>query len=339
MMNTRTLTAIVFLSMFVAITCTRGEDQTIFVGPNLIQQSPASVAGKVKNMITGQDIMTLTNNFLSIIAVYKAQTFMEGSNVTLKCDNTEIKWNELLYIIWNISLQSRECWIGFELLNKNIQNSCNDGKMLLNSSDGFSLFIPKISKKDEGSYLCDVSYKGGGYRQNVNISVSNFTSWLEVNNGQRVAICQAKYEESEPTLQWEPALNFSSNISYVQISNMSVMESRVYLPNAISDLKCVATYPPKSGQQNTTYNLTNSDIIAIAVASSCFILLSLIVGYILRRKLNSLSAMKMCCKSQISTPAEDKPAQVPDVEEVEPYASYIQRVNSIYNSSAELFNA
>ncbi len=31
-----------------------------------------------------------------------------------------------------------------------------------------------------------------------------------------------------------------------------------------------------------------------------------------------------------------KPA---DVEEVEPYASYIQRVNSIYNSSAELFNA
>ncbi|XP_073711075.1 cell surface glycoprotein CD200 receptor 1-A [Misgurnus anguillicaudatus] len=318
MMNTRTLTAIVFLSMFVAITCTRGED-------NLIQQSPASVADKVENKIT----------------VNKAQTFMEGSNVTLKCDNTEIKWNELLYIIWKISLQSRECWLGFALPNKTIQNTCNDGKMLLNSSDGFSVFVPNISKKDEGSYLCEVSYKGGGYRQNINITVSHFTSWLEVNNGQKVAICQAKYAESEPTLQWEPPLNFSSNISYVKISNMSFMESRVYLPNnvAISNLKCVATYPPKSGKQNTTYDLTNSDIIAIAVASSCFILLSLIVGYILRRKLNSLSAMKMCCKSQISTPAEDKPAQVPDVEEVEPYASYIQRVNSIYNSSAELFNA
>ncbi|XP_065149043.1 cell surface glycoprotein CD200 receptor 1-A isoform X2 [Paramisgurnus dabryanus] len=319
MMNTRTLTAIVFLSMFVARTYTRGEDQTIFVGPNLIQQSPASVPDKVENIIT----------------VFEAQTFMEGSNVTLKCDSTEIKWNELLYIVWNI----RTCWIGSDFLNKTIQNFCNDGKMLLNSSDGFSLFIPKISKKDEGSYLCDVSYKGGSFRKKINISVSNFTSWLEDNNGQRVAICQAKYEESEPTLKWEPALNFSSNISYVKISNMSVMESRVYLPNAISDLKCVAIYPHKSGQQNTTYNLTNSNIIAIAVASSCFILLSLIVGYILRRKLNSLSAMKMCCKSQISTPAEDKPAQLPDVEEVEPYASYIQRVNSIYNSSAELFNA
>nr|XP_055071169.1 uncharacterized protein LOC129451760 [Misgurnus anguillicaudatus] len=217
---------------------------------------------------------------------------MEGSNVTLKCDNTEIKWNELLYIIWNISLQSRKCWIGFELLNKNIQNSCNDGKMLLNSSDGFSFFISKISKKDEGSYLCDVSYKGGGYKQKINITVSNFTSWLEVNNGQRVAICQAKYEKSEPTLQWEPALNFSSNISYVKISNMSFMESRVYLPNFISDLKCVATYPRKSGQQNTT-----SD--TIAVASICFILVSLTVVFI-----------------QCSL------AQLPDVEEVETCVSY-----------------
>lgn len=113
----------------------------------------------------------LTNTFLLIIAVFKAQTFVEGSNVTLKCDSTEIKWNELIYIIWNISLQSRKCWIGLSKYpNITIQNFCNDGKMLLNSSDGFSVFIPNISKKDEGSYLCEASYKGGGYRQNANIS-------------------------------------------------------------------------------------------------------------------------------------------------------------------------
>ncbi|XP_065149411.1 cell surface glycoprotein CD200 receptor 2-like [Paramisgurnus dabryanus] len=285
MMNKMTLTSIVFLSMFVARTHTRGEDQTIFVGPNLIQQSPASVPDKVGNIIT----------------VFEAETFMEGSNVTLKCGSTKIKWNELLYTVWNISLQSRKCWIGSEFLNKTIQNYCNDGKTLLNSSDEFSLLIPTISKKDEGSYLCDVSYKGGSFRKKINISVSDFTSWLEFNNGQRVAICQAKYEESEPTLQWEPALNFSSNISYVKISNMSVIESRVYLPNAISDFKCVAIYPHKSGQQNTTYDLTNSD--TIAVASISFIFVSLTVVFIQCRKLNSL-------------------AQLPDVEEVETYVTY-----------------
>ncbi|XP_057192158.1 cell surface glycoprotein CD200 receptor 1-A-like isoform X1 [Triplophysa rosa] len=320
MMNNRMLAAIVFLSIFVARTHTRGGDQTIFVGPNLIQQSQASMSDELESKLTD----------------FKAQTFIEGSDVILKCDSPKVKWNELLYIIWNISLQSKKCWLG---IDSSIQNStCNDGKKLLNSSDGISLFIPKISKEDEGSYLCDLSYKGGGYGQKVNLSVHHFTSWLEVINGQRVAICQAKYEQSKPTLQWKPALNFSSNISNARNGDMSfIVENRVYLPDnvTISNLTCVATYPPKAAQQ-----ITNLEIITIAVCSICFILVSVAVVHILHRKLNNLSALKtMCCQSKISTPAEEKPPQPPDVEEVEPYASYIQRVNSIYNSSAELFNA
>lgn len=86
---------------------------------------------------------------------------------------------------------------------------------------------------------------------------------------------------------------------------------------------------------------------------------------------------KICCKPDIPAPNEEKPQQVKyipssftqlffiqlimitnhflmcavkqflgddyfqphDPEELQPYASYVQRVNSIYNSSAELFNA
>ncbi|XP_056610164.1 cell surface glycoprotein CD200 receptor 1-A-like isoform X1 [Triplophysa dalaica] len=268
---------------------------------------------------------------------FRAQTFIEGSDVILKCDSPKVNWNEIIYIIWNISLQSKKCWLGIE---SSIQNStCNDGKKLFNSSDGIYLLIPKISKEDEGSYLCDLSYKGGGYGQMVNLSVHHFTNWLEVINGQRVAVCQAKYEQSKPTLQWEPALNFSSNISNTRNGDMSfIVENRVYLPDnfTISNLTCVVTYPPSLAQRN----LTNLETITIAVCSICFILVFVAVVHILHKKLNNLSALKtMCCKSKISTPAEEKPPQPPDVEELEPYASYIQRVNSIYNSSAELFNA
>lgn len=322
MMNNRILAVIVLLSIFVARTHARGEDQSISVGPKVIQQSQASVSGELESKLTD----------------FKAQTVMEGSDVNLKCDSLKIQWNELIYIIWNISLQSKKCWLGIE---SSIQNStCNDGKKLLNSSDGIYLFIPKISKEDEGSYLCDVSYRGGSYGQKVNLSVHHFISRVEVNKGQKVAVCQAKYEQSKPTLQWEPALNFSSNISYLSNSDTSfIVENRVYLPDnvTISNLTCVAIYPPRAAQQN----LTNAEIITIAVCSVCFTLLVFVaVVHILHKKLNNLSALKtMCCKSKISTPAEEKPPQQPDVEEVEPYASYIQRVNSIYNSSAELFNA
>ncbi|KAK1902561.1 Cell surface glycoprotein CD200 receptor 1-A [Dissostichus eleginoides] len=40
------------------------------------------------------------------------------------------------------------------------------------------------------------------------------------------------------------------------------------------------------------------------------------------------------CKLSESSPSKSPPTE--DVEEVEPYASYVQRVNSIYNSSADL---
>ncbi|XP_056611359.1 uncharacterized protein LOC130427739 [Triplophysa dalaica] len=282
MMN-KTLAVLMLLSIFVARARMRGGDQTIFVGPNLIQQSQASMYDELESKLTD----------------FSAQTFIEGSDVILKCDSPKVNWNEIIYIIWNISLQSKKCWLGIE--SSIINSTCNDGKKLLNSSDGIYLLIPKISKEDEGSYLCNLSYNGGGYGQMVNLSVHHFTNWLEVINGQRVAVCQAKYEQSKPTLQWEPALNFSSNISNTRNGDMSfIVENRVYLPDnfTISNLTCVVTYPPKAAQQN----LKNLEIITLGVGSICFILVSVAVVHI-HRKLNNSSALKvMCCKA----PAEEK---------------------------------
>ncbi len=104
-------------------------------------------------------------------AVFREQTFISGSDVTLQCGNaTDIKWNELIYIIWNISHQGRKCWLGSNGLSPKLYNTCNDGKMLQNTSDGVSLVIPKISIQDEGFYSCDVSYKAGSYILNVSVS-------------------------------------------------------------------------------------------------------------------------------------------------------------------------
>jgi len=89
--------------------------------------------------------------------------------VSLWCaDNvTDVKWNELIFIVWNISMQGKKCYLGSET---KLDNTCNDGKRLYNTSNGVSLFIPNISMEDEGFYYCDLSIKGGG--KSVNVSVS-----------------------------------------------------------------------------------------------------------------------------------------------------------------------
>ncbi|XP_052422049.1 cell surface glycoprotein CD200 receptor 1-A isoform X2 [Carassius gibelio] len=324
-----TLTVIVLLSIFMARSQTKDQDTASRQNKDAIKQ--------------------LTD--------FKERTFIPGSSVTLQCGNvTDIKWNELIYIVWNISLQGRTCWLG---LAPELDDTCKDGKRLLNTSDGVYLVIPRISREDEGFYSCDLSYKTGSYAVNVSVSVPQLSTQLDSDINQRIAVCRANYtQKTAPTLHWEPALNFSSNVSSIEKhGRFFTVESRVYLPDnvTISELTCVATYSSESGSvqhkstlhlnQNLSNRTQENDfspliIIAISVGSLCFILVSLAMVYILSRKLSDLSALKkLCCKSKISTAAEDKPPQPADVEEVEPYASYIQRVNSIYNSSAELFNA
>ncbi|XP_073701103.1 uncharacterized protein [Garra rufa] len=232
MANNKTLMVVVLLSIFVAGSQTRGDQDTVS------HQNQASAIEK--------------------LTVFKEQTFFSGTNVTLQCGNvTDVKWSELIYIVWNISLQGKKCWLG---LTPKMDGTCKDGKRLFNTSDGVSLFIPNISIEDEGSYSCDASYKGGSYMVNVSVRVVQLSTRLENENSQMFAVCQAKYKRTAPTLHWQPALNYSSSISSFNNGMSFMMENRVYLPNKvnISELTCVATYTSESGsvQQKSKLHLT-----------------------------------------------------------------------------------
>ncbi|XP_056321142.1 cell surface glycoprotein CD200 receptor 1-A isoform X2 [Danio aesculapii] len=281
---------------------------------------------------------------------FKEQMFVEGSDVILWCGNvTKFKWDDLVFVVWNISTKAKKCYIG---LFATADDTCKDGKSMHNSTDGVSLSISNILMQDEGFYTCDLSYKGGSFSLNISVSVIRLSA--HVDPDKKTAVCTARYKKKAPTLHWELASSvFSNSTSDKKNGAPFIIENRVELHDNvnISELVCVATNPSMSSpvHLNATQDSSASDDqktssnfvhIAIPVGLVCFILVSLAVVYMLLRKFNSLSTLKkLCCKSKISPPADDKPPQPADVEEVEPYASYIQRVNSIYNSSAELFNA
>lgn len=232
MVNNNTLTVVVLLCIFVAGSQTKGDQDTV-LHPN-------------------------KDSAIKQLTVFKEQTFISGSDVTLRCGNvSDIKWNELIYIVWNISLPGRKCWLG---LSPKPDDTCNDGKRLHNTSDGVSLVIPKISIQDEGFYSCDVSYTAGSYAVNVSVSVTQLSTKQESENSQRIAVCQATSKKKAPTLHWEPALNFSSNISSVKDDISFIVENRVYVPDNISELICVATYTSESGsvQHKSTLHLTGT---------------------------------------------------------------------------------
>ncbi|XP_043085470.1 uncharacterized protein LOC122332243 isoform X3 [Puntigrus tetrazona] len=222
MVNNKTLIVVVLLSISVAGSQTKGNQDT------------ASSPHK--------------DTALNQLTVFKERTFILGSDVTLWCGNTtDIKWSEMIYIVWNISLQDRKCWLG---LSPMLDDTCEDGKRLYNdTSNAVSLLIPNITIQDEGFYYCDVSYKGGSYAVNVSVSVTQLSTHLDSENNQRIAVCRAIYKKTAPSLHWEPALNLSSNISSVEKLGRFFMENRVYLPDHVStgEITCVSTYPSESG--------------------------------------------------------------------------------------------
>ncbi|KAK7168755.1 hypothetical protein R3I93_004912 [Phoxinus phoxinus] len=202
------------------------------------------------NHTRGEDIVSHQNKDAVIKKNLTEEIVVAGSDVTLWCVNnvTDVKWSKLIYILWNISMHGRKCFLG--LSHGQLDDTCNDGKTLYNTSNVVSLFIPKISMEDEGFYSCDLSIKGGSRAVNVSVRVTRLETHLDFENGQRIAVCEATYKKTAPTLHWEPALNFSfEHTSVKKVDTFFIIENRVHLPDnvTISNLSCVASYPSVSG--------------------------------------------------------------------------------------------
>ncbi|XP_066497319.1 cell surface glycoprotein CD200 receptor 1-A-like [Hoplias malabaricus] len=279
---------------------------------------------------------------------FRNESVEKDKLVTLLCTNTTIPWREMIYVIWKISTPEKNCSIAVAK-NDSDHNSCEDGKYI--NTEEYSLIIPHFSTKDEGTYTCDVSYTGGALLETVHVSVwgpLNLSGWLEVKDGRTIAFCKTQSKAAATSIHWEKPWNSPPEHQLTrEASGLHTVTSWIELPQNVShkSLICVAT---ANHLQNTfKFSDVSTDtyikwpFILLGVCATCSIVTLLTGLYLMRDKLGQLSVFRrVCCTPQISqAPREEKTPQPRDPEEVEPYASYVQRVNSIYNSSAELINA
>ncbi|KAK3569450.1 hypothetical protein QTP86_030087 [Hemibagrus guttatus] len=106
----------------------------------------------------------------SLASVNRNEYVELGTTVFLKCSNTTIAWNDMIFVIWKIHTQNKECMIAVAK-NDSDHDTCHDGKKQSHTADGtYHLIIPKFSVQDEGSYTCDTSYQAGGSLEIVRVS-------------------------------------------------------------------------------------------------------------------------------------------------------------------------
>lgn len=149
-----------------------------------------------------------------------------------------------------------------------------------------------------------------------------------------VAVCKAERGNPAANISWSHAGSTSSYKVLPQSDGFVTVESRLEFPEHAdtTNLSCFVSHPfwdqvkivtVKEAEKAVKFPWLYIVIVVVAVVlvgSLSFTLKKLITW---RRSQQDSSSSKL--------PEEEY------VEEVEPYASYVQRVNSIYNSSADLF--
>ncbi|XP_062861793.1 uncharacterized protein si:ch211-214p13.9 [Trichomycterus rosablanca] len=276
------------------------------------------------------------------------------TNVSLHCTNRTVPWEKMIYVIWKIYSHGKEkCRIAVSQTDPD-HDTCSDGKKLIRSTDGaYHLIIPRFSIHDEGTYGCDLSYESSGYIETIHVSAwarPEVHGWLELERSRTVAVCEATSRPAS-SIKWKTPLNFSSSSTEITetAEGLFTVTSKINLPANVpySNIICDAsTSNPKFNQFHFNFMVREPadslgwPFILLGVCATCLMVAFLTILYIMRKKLKLLMVFrKTCSKPPISGSNEVKNPQLSDPEQVEPYASYVQRVNSIYNSSAELFNA
>nr|XP_020509112.1 cell surface glycoprotein CD200 receptor 1 isoform X1 [Labrus bergylta] len=288
--------------------------------------------GKVPG--SNQNTSVITSTSPPKVHVYRNALFNQGRDVNLTC--SERTWNETFYIIWEIKLKNKICKISFNS-DGGSEDSCNDGKSLRNTSSSQSyLHISKFSNNDVGVYKCQSPYRGGTVDVIINVNTTvcpTVTMRVKHEDNKTVAVCKAERGYPAANISW----NFAGNWSVDPVSTedgLLTVESRLLLPEGTDaeNINCVVRHPCWEGEKPFSLNHIQGNVPWLLILT-VMIITMLVAGllFIAQKKLRML---RQC---QQSDPSSSKSSPTEDVEEVQPYASYVQRVNSIYNSSADLF--
>ncbi|KAG7330866.1 hypothetical protein KOW79_004835 [Hemibagrus wyckioides] len=265
------------------------------------------------------------------LPVYRNEFVELGTTVTLKCSNTKIAWNDMIFVIWKIPMRDTYCIIAVAK-NDSDHDTCHDGKKQNHTADGtYHLIIPKFSVQDEGNYTCDTLYQEGGSVEIIRVSAwarPHLTGWLENEGGHTVAVCEATGKPAA-SIYWETPWN-SSSITQTSknTGQLSTVISRLYLPQNTSyrNLICVATANDAMHTVTRFSNFTFTFIDNVKRPIIVYFVLGSIIAsltglYIMRKKLTIIR--KLCCKPNNQLPNN------PD--EVQIYTD-LQSGPSIYNT-------
>ncbi|XP_005038628.1 PREDICTED: cell surface glycoprotein CD200 receptor 1-A-like [Ficedula albicollis] len=197
-----------------------------------------------------------------------------------------------------------------------------------------ALEIQQVEIAQEGIYLCDVASTDGNFRRMYNLTVLAPPRLSLYCDEQGSPVCEAAVGKPPAQLSWGPESSSTAEEEHHDNRTVTVLSKFTACSTNVSNVTtCMVFHPAGNWSQSIACcpSEKNSFFLHIGIITCVLIIITLLAA-ICYFKLHS---DRLCHKTK---PPEIAPihSQQDDTMEVEPYTTYVQKENVIYNSVSDL---
>ncbi|XP_077335893.1 cell surface glycoprotein CD200 receptor 1-like isoform X2 [Lithobates pipiens] len=231
------------------------------------------------------------------------------------------------------------CHMSFMIQGNQTYNNCNNRTHQDIGTQRVTLTIKDTILSDEGNYTCEIVNERGTPTSTITLQVLVTPIVLIRLTSSRSAECQAIGGHPAATIWWNSSFLYEVTNTTSMEENKTTTVTSTYTPEEDNQTEatCIVHHPAFK-----TPVVLNITIPAAGTKKMWWVSLPVVVVIVVlvtilllwqRSSLRNFFANKKEDTSEL----QENPAVI--VEDVEPYASFTQKVNTIYNSTSELSEA
>ncbi|XP_048800888.1 cell surface glycoprotein CD200 receptor 1 isoform X1 [Lagopus muta] len=254
-----------------------------------------------------------------------------GHSAVMTCSNK----TNITMVTWKTSPKTgRQCTLAYLIdSNKTEKINCSDRINWRSRPDwDHALEIQQVAMADEGNYTCEVVNADGNFHNPYHLTVLVYPRMALYCDDHGNPVCEAETEKPAAEISWVPQSNSTPRADSHSNGTVTVLSRFAARSSDGKNATCIVSH--------TTLNETKSIdcssphrylILCIAIVLS-FLIIIIFAAVIYCLKLHGY---RFCRKTKPPDIVPTYPLQ-DDTVEVEPYTTYVQKENAIYNSVSDL---
>ncbi|XP_053561852.1 cell surface glycoprotein CD200 receptor 1-B isoform X2 [Bombina bombina] len=267
--------------------------------------------------------------YVRVVTAGASQSVYAGNTAVLNCDGDP--GDSLIMFTWKVFLQNGSiCTLSF-IVDNDTYNGCSN-RIQMNRN--MSLIIHNSKITDEGNYTCEIVNAVGTIINTtiLRILVQPCVTLKSKRDG--TAHCEAIGGYPAAKITWIPesdGLITTDKVLQPDKSWTIISTYRPKYPN-VTEVTCVVSHPTFAHPQNRSVAISNSGGNTELLVLLIPIIGVLTIGLILYCKRSKIRFFRHNVKGSAAESAQSPSEQ--NKEDVEPYASFTQKVNTIYSTAS-----